>query len=555
MSKMRIRIGSRLVTVMLLVTLTIAFSLYSAMVTPDRFGDYYDDGIYVTAAKALATGQGYRIISLPHEKPQTQVPPFYPFLLSLIWRAYPEFPQNLALMMMLSVIATVSFLALSYRYLVKQNYATHWQALIIVSFAAINWRTMLHASSVMSDVMYALLSVCALYFAERYEKERKSWVTGVGAGAAIGLAFLTRSSGITLLVAVAVYYALRRQWKRALLPLAVAILFVLAWVGWSFVNRNTPEGVNAIYHSNYLRGYGRIISDLQAQNNTSLLMTLLNVVETNILLLIIGSIPLACLGLRYDLPQIVLVSLVLITVILIATGFVRQCRKSIRLLYVYLSFYLAIYLILPGTAYDRYVMPIVPFLLLFLVSELARPASVLAREMMSGKHLARKVSAAFIALALIAAIGVSIFSNVSAIYDSLGSLKRIASRASEKAEAIEWIKSHTDPSDILICNNDPAYYLYIGRKATISFDVSVLDTLPYQSHQPDFGELTQSFLDIINENNGRYLILNESDLIDLSARYQKSIEEFIEQRPQKFVPVFESTNRNSIIYRVENNTD
>lgn len=525
------------------------------MVTPDRFGDYSDDGIYVTAAKALATGQGYRIISLPHEKPQTQVPPFYPFLLSLIWRVYPQFPQNLGLMMMLSVIATVGFLAFSYRYLVKQNYATRWQALIIVSFAAINWRTMLHASSVMSDTMYALLSVCALYFAERYEKERTSWVTGVGAGAAIGLAFLTRSSGITLLVAVAAYYVWRRQLKRASLPIAVASLFVLAWVGWTYANQSNAEGINAAYYSSYARGYSQVISDLQSLNDTSIFVTWLTVVGTNILLLIIGSIPLACLGLRYDLPQIILVSLVLTTVILIAAGFVRQCWKGIRLLYIYLSFYLALYLVHPGLAYDRYLLPIVPFLLFFLVSEINKPISLVREELRSGKQLAKRISAAFIASSLVISIGIAIFSNWFAIYESLGSLKKIASQALEGEEAIEWIKIHTDPSDVLICNRDTIYYLYTGRKATPSFQLSMLDSIPYQSREPDFSELTRMFLNVINESNGRYLILNESDFIDLPGPYQKSIDEFIEQRPQKFVRVFESTNRNSIIYRVENNTD
>src|SRR6185369_8257646 len=107
----------------------------------------------------------------------------------------------------------------------------------------------------------------------------------------------------------------------------------------------------------------------------------LHVVGTNLLLLIIGAIPLACLGLRYDLPQVILVSFVLITVILIATGFMRQCFRRVRLLCIYLSLYLGILVLHPGIAYDRYIMPIVPFLLVFLVSELAAPVSVIRREL------------------------------------------------------------------------------------------------------------------------------------------------------------------------------
>src|SRR6266567_4924511 len=136
----------------LVIVLTGAVMLYFASLAPARFGEYHDDGIYVTTAKALATGKGYRIISLPYEPAQTKYPPLYPFLLSLIWRVYPQFPQNLIWMMLLSVAATLSFLALTYRYLVRQSYATHWQALIVVALAAMNWRTVIVATGIYSEM-------------------------------------------------------------------------------------------------------------------------------------------------------------------------------------------------------------------------------------------------------------------------------------------------------------------------------------------------------------------------------------------------------------------
>src|SRR5258706_9244130 len=100
---------SNLTVLFLAISLMAAGLLYFAVMTPTRFGAYHDDGVYVTTAKSLATGDGYRIISLPYEPAQTKYPPFYPFLLSLIWSVYPAFPQNLTWMMLLSVIATLSF--------------------------------------------------------------------------------------------------------------------------------------------------------------------------------------------------------------------------------------------------------------------------------------------------------------------------------------------------------------------------------------------------------------------------------------------------------------
>jgi len=84
-----------LMTSILFIILLGSALLYIAAIRTETFGAYHDDGIYVTTAKALATGEGYRIISLPYEPAQTKYPPLYPFLLSLIWRIYPHFPENL----------------------------------------------------------------------------------------------------------------------------------------------------------------------------------------------------------------------------------------------------------------------------------------------------------------------------------------------------------------------------------------------------------------------------------------------------------------------------
>jgi len=53
--------------------------LYYASLSAKQFGYPHDDSIYVTTAKALATGHGYRIISLPYEPAQTSTHPSFRF--------------------------------------------------------------------------------------------------------------------------------------------------------------------------------------------------------------------------------------------------------------------------------------------------------------------------------------------------------------------------------------------------------------------------------------------------------------------------------------------
>src|SRR5262245_50571225 len=133
-------------TVVLWVILASACLLYYIAISPQRFGRGHDDSVYLTTAKALANGEGYRIISLPYEPAETKYPPLYPFLLSLVWRLAPHFPENLPWMMLVSEATAVGFLGFCHRYLVTNGYATAGQSLIVVGLAALNWRFLILAT-------------------------------------------------------------------------------------------------------------------------------------------------------------------------------------------------------------------------------------------------------------------------------------------------------------------------------------------------------------------------------------------------------------------------
>ncbi|MEK6321638.1 MAG: hypothetical protein AABN33_08140 [Acidobacteriota bacterium] len=535
---------SKMMNLILFIILLGSSLLYIAAIRPDRFGAYHDDGIYVTTAKALATGEGYRIISLPYEPAQTKYPPFYAFLLSLIWRVYPHFPENLTWMMMLSVAATVGFLALTYRYLVKQGYATGWQALIVVAMAAINWRTMILATGVQSEMVYAGLSVSVLYLAERYEKQRGGPIAGVLMGVMIGLAFLTRSSGLALLIAVGAYYVLRRQWQRAALVVGVGSLFVIAWLGWCYANQTTAEGVNVAYYTSYWRDLVNAINDLQPQNNLSKLAVFLSIIGRNALMLTVFSPPVVCLGIDYGWIQYFGFAF-----LFIAAGFLRGVSKGWPLLHIYIVSYLVLHFFwLPYVSYDRFLIPLLPFLLLFLITEAQRLISLLLKEIRSSRQIIMKMSAAFICFALLVAAGAIIYNYSTGIYWQLASahLSKTPGPAPEDAKAIEWIKANTDVTDVLVCYRDPLYYLYTDRRATRSFPMKAGPL--WQRHQ-------SLIYRIANENNARYLILTASDF---ENEYQPDLQRgnfkmLIEQRPQMLVLVFESTDGSSKVYRIENN--
>lgn len=523
--------------------------LYYAAISPQQFGSLHDDSIYVTTAKALATGRGYRIISLPYEPAQTKYPPFHPFLLSLIWRAYPEFPQNLIPMMLLTIAATLSFLAVSYRYLVKQGYASRWQAAIVVVLAVVNWRTMVMATSLYSEAVYALLSVLALHLAEEYEHRDRTRITGVLAGVAVGLTFLTRSVGVTLLIAMAVNFALRRQWKKALIPVAVASLFVVGWALWCHANRTTAEGINVAYYTNYFGHINYVISSLQDQNNMSRVGVLLYLLSRNAFIFTLVSPMVVILGVDFIWAQYFgFASL------FILAGFVRQIRSRLRLLHIYIIFYVAMNLLVPFPSYDRYLIPLIPFVLMFVVAEAARLIVLIRNELTKNGHVIKQVSAALIGLALLISAGTVLYNHCSEIYRRVGpaSLQKTAKPAPEDVEAIEWINEHTNPSDVLVCYHDPVYFLFTGRK--IARSLPMREWIDWREGKVSVEAIEDLFFQVVNEDNGRYLVVTSTDydIEDQTGQYRAIRDGIIGRHPETFIPVFYSGDGLSKIFRVEN---
>jgi hypothetical protein len=532
--------------VVLTTVLVSAFVLYLSVITPNRFGSFYDDSIYVTAAKSLATGQGYRIMSLPQTVTQTLIPPLYPFLLSLIWRATPNFPDNTSWMMLLSAIASIAFLATSWKYLATQGYATYWQALVIVALAGINWRTMTVATAIISEVIFALPSVITLLLAEKYEKEERGWIAGVVVGVMAGLVFLTRTSGLVLLAAITVYFLARRRWRKLLVPLAVASIFVAGWLVWSYGNRTGIGGEHAAYYAGYTRGASDTIAKLKELNGSSSLMVRLKILESNALGLILVWLPLEALGLRSGIPIGVLVPFVLLVFIVFVAGFVREAKKGIRLLQIYLVSYLGLHLVFPVHSYERYLWPVLPFLLWFLVSEVSALISAVRVGLASKGDLVKNVSAIFLLTVLAGLSGFAAYNNVSGIVLS-SRLLRQESHAEDK-ETVEWIKANTDPSDVLVCFGDQKYYLYTDRKAVRSVPVLFLDATVYQGRDPDPDELVRVFLNIVLENRGNYFVFSRKDFEQQAPAYGKSVEEFVETNPEQFALVFETGDTR--IYRI-----
>src|SRR6185437_4105263 len=81
----------------------ILLCIYAAVWATPAAGLVHDDGIYIATAKAMASGDGYVMPNLPGSPLQTKFPPLFSFLLSVLWRLNPNFPDNVRLLKIIPV--------------------------------------------------------------------------------------------------------------------------------------------------------------------------------------------------------------------------------------------------------------------------------------------------------------------------------------------------------------------------------------------------------------------------------------------------------------------
>ena len=131
-----------------------------------EFGYLQDDGLLMTSAKSIASGDGYRIASLPDSPFQSKYPPLWPAYLSLVWRLAPQFPGNLVLTTLACWLVLCAYLWLCALLLSDYDLSkgTRWTILILL---ACNPYLVLFGVTPFSEVFYSCWVLIALLMLRR----------------------------------------------------------------------------------------------------------------------------------------------------------------------------------------------------------------------------------------------------------------------------------------------------------------------------------------------------------------------------------------------------
>jgi len=456
-----------------------------------HWGQGMDDGIYWVTAKALATGDGYRVVSLPGAPRAVKFPPLYPLFLSLAWRVNPEFPGNLKTAATLQALLLPVYLALLLA-LLRQLEFSWRRAFLVAALTAVTFQFTMAAAMLFSELLCGCFLFAAFLAIQRSVREagsRAQWWALAG-GVLSGVAYLTRNAALPLLIAIPIFLFIRK--RRELIPYALmaAVPMAAAWHAWVFLYSGvSADPSNASYFREYLqiiRVHGFWHNLLQQAS------TLSGSVAENFFP---GAIQLL-----FGLP---LHHVVLIAAIAGAVRIGR--RQQWPLCIIFSGLYLGLIVVWWSDGLGRLVLPVWPILLAGVAQEADHFAALCEKSMATRSVMVRQVPRwALIALcvAMVARSDIATWLRMSAVMAD-----ERKSRLQDQV-AFSWIADHETSDTVVVTWKDSVSYLYTALPSSHGLYLAVTP------QRPDFKAVQASFSALPPQYRCGLLVLLRSDYGD-----------------------------------------
>jgi hypothetical protein len=411
-----------------------------------EFASLHDDGLFFLSAQSMATGQGYRIPSLPENPAQTKFPPLYPLYLSLIWRINPVFPANLALGSFGGWLALAACLVLAWRLYRSDGY-TERRTWGLVGLLGLSPYMVLFGSTMFSEVFFTCFVLATFLFSRR-EGTRAI----VAAGLVAGCAYLARTAGIALLISVPAWLLWRREGRRAGIFALTMLPFVAGWMLWSHVHRVPGADTTLTYYTDYL---GYQFANVGFDNIAVVLWK-----NADQILYGMGSLVLPKV---FDaLPVKILTQVIAVAML---AGIVRMVRRGIAVDYALFGAVSAgILLVWHYPATERFVLPLFPLLIAGFVMEMEHLAKMLRAGMHHKDIGQRVVAAGFGAVVAAVLLGALALQGYMSFFYLKQSADQQRARLVDRRAAYQWMSANLPASAAVLSYDDSLLYLYSGHR-------------------------------------------------------------------------------------------
>ncbi len=417
--------------------------VYACYLVQPAAGAFHDDGIYLVNALSLASGHGFRTISLPDELYQTKYPFLYPTLLALLWKVFPVFPGNLVALRMLSLCATVLWAYAAYRLALREMDNPILARWIAVTLLTLPWVLFL-GTATMPETLFAFTSTVSLLMVDRQDTQT-GWRLWVGAALA-SIGFLLRSAGVALIFSWLFLFVKRKQWRQAVIFALIVATLSGPWLLWQHMHPATNDLAGAYYtKSNYQNN--SILSSHGAAN-------VLRVISLNALVALISCCPLS--GLGSDFWSAVFSLMAGFVCIAGWIGYMRKFGLTLPIVWFAANLGMVLCMMF-GLA--RYQVPLSAVTLILFANGVLVLLGRITRHAVT---------------TLITLFAVCSIANVTDLF----ALRRLTIRQEsptwtmtpadswpETMQAVSWLRQNTSNDAVVGANCDPIVFLYSGRKA------------------------------------------------------------------------------------------
>lgn len=416
-----------------------------------RFGDFGDDALYFVSGKSLLDGNGYRILSLPGEPPQTKYPPGYPALLAAAWSDGATFPTNLARAVWLQWRMLPVTLLLMMLYWRRIGLGPRWQW-GLAALHGLNPYILFLSAMLMSEMPFTALILAALVALDVSESKGLKWAAI--AGVLAGIAFLFRTIGVAMLVTTPLLFLLRKKCGHAAVFAAAMAPAVVGWSLWAGMHLPSETDVITLYYTNYA-GYHW----MNFHWNEAHLFLWKNV---DSLLFGIGTL---------ILPHVIDSGLLKILAEVLALGSLIGCwriAKERPATWHYIGFgvvFLGMLLAWSFPPNERFVIPLAPLLLAGFVREVQGLVDSIRKGFThkdSSQRSAARVMAAVAGTILVSCLALQIVTTFRLLPEMM---QTYGKQQLKNKPGYEWSKQNLPVDAKVLAEKDTSFYLYTGRKA------------------------------------------------------------------------------------------
>jgi hypothetical protein len=510
----------RRVALFLLLLLPSAYFAWRQSDMP-QFGRWiHDDSIYFVSAKSIADGHGYRILSYPEAPFQTKYPPLYPLVLAGIWKLNPDFPANLALGTLVSWLSVPALLFLCLRLFLTYGFSER-HAWLMTALFAVNPYLAIFGSSMLSELPFAcLLIVCLLVCHRAAQDGAPLWWAALG-GITGGLSFLTRTTGMMLLVSGVACFLWRRQRRQALWFAAAMLPFVAGWTLWTRAHMVHGADPVTLYYTTYLDYHLYLVKLAD--------MPMLLWKNIDQWLLGVGALIIP------EASDARLVKILTQTIgVAMLAGVVRLARAGRALDYAVFAVPFSAMLVAwhyPPT--ERLIAPIYPLLLAGFWSEMRHLVAMLTGALRH-RDRSQRVAAAIMGLVLAGVLAGGAWTQYEVGWRILPHEmdQRRKERSADEA-AFQRMHAHLPAGAQLLTYNDPVLFLYTGHRAS---SLTVPSTYWYRD---DHGAVERAYAGLADFARARgleYVYFSDSDFRrDMGEADRRRVMDGIKRNPELVV--------------------